>query len=305
MEFVALQPGTYDAALTCADLGTARLVAARDQPHLCRGAVLPDRGVLIFGLDAVVPEARINGHVMGAEDAMLFAPGAELLSGTPHPQHWAALSVDAPVLAEALSEAGLGRGVAFRAAAGLLARQPGLRGLARDLAAVAEADPARLSRGSAPAALRDALHRAFIEALAGQARPEAGGRALGRRVALVARAEDVMLAQVARPIYTLELAAALGVATRTLETAFAAVYGMSTHRFLRLRRLVLARRALLEGGGPGLGGAERVKTAALDHGFWHLGRFAHHYAVQFGESPSATLARARRATGRARAQAAD
>jgi hypothetical protein len=34
-----------------------------------------------------------------------------------------------------------------------------------------------------------------------------------------------------------------------------------------------------------------VKSAALDHGFWHLGRFAHEYRNLFGERPSETLSR--------------
>ena len=36
-----------------------------------------------------------------------------------------------------------------------------------------------------------------------------------------------------------------------------------------------------------------VKTVALDHGFWHLGQFAHDYRAMYGETPSETVLRAR------------
>jgi transcriptional regulator GlxA family with amidase domain len=49
---------------------------------------------------------------------------------------------------------------------------------------------------------------------------------------------------------------------------------------------VLVRRAL-RGAQPG---KHLVKTIALGHGFWHLGRFAQDYRALFGETPSETLA---------------
>ena len=62
---------------------------------------------------------------------------------------------------------------------------------------------------------------------------------------------------------------------------------MGPARYLWLRRLHLARRALLlasEGGAT-------VTSVAMAHGFWELGRFSVGYRALFGESPSATLRR--------------
>ena len=69
-----------------------------------------------------------------------------------------------------------------------------------------------------------------------------------------------------------------------------AAFGISPHRFLKLRRMSMVRAALrsCEGRMP------LVKSVALAHGFWHLGQFAHDYRATFGETPSDTLVRARR-----------
>jgi AraC family transcriptional regulator, ethanolamine operon transcriptional activator len=77
-----------------------------------------------------------------------------------------------------------------------------------------------------------------------------------------------------------------GVGARTLNTAFQEVTGDSPMQFIKRRRLNAARHAL------STGEVESVKSAALDHGFWHLGRFAHEYQNLFGERPSETLSRA-------------
>jgi AraC family ethanolamine operon transcriptional activator len=76
------------------------------------------------------------------------------------------------------------------------------------------------------------------------------------------------------------------IGARTLNTAFQEVTGESPMQFIKRRRLNAARHAL------STGKAESVKSTALDHGFWHLGRFAHEYRNLFGEGPSETLLRA-------------
>ena len=106
----------------------------------------------------------------------------------------------------------------------------------------------------------------------------------------VAAADAFLRAHIDRPVYTDELCAALHVSARALHHSFAAVYGLSPHGYLKRRRLVLVRRALQSArGGPAL-----VKSVALAHGFWHLGRFARDYAATFGEMPSDTVGKDRR-----------
>lgn len=84
-----------------------------------------------------------------------------------------------------------------------------------------------------------------------------------------------------------DIAAATGVTIRTLHNAMTAVKGMSLQKFVMLNRLWAVRAALVRASPEDL-----IKTIALDHGFWHLGRFSRTYRAFFGESPSDTARRA-------------
>ena len=111
-------------------------------------------------------------------------------------------------------------------------------------------------------------------------------RAVAHALRIVATAEAVMDADLTRPVYTEQLCTTLGVSARCLHDAFRAALGVSPHAHLKSRRLMLVRRALLRR----QEGPELVKSVALGHGFWHLGRFARDYRAVFGELPSETLA---------------
>ncbi|MGX4805628.1 helix-turn-helix domain-containing protein [Bradyrhizobium guangdongense] len=105
---------------------------------------------------------------------------------------------------------------------------------------------------------------------------------------LIARLDEVVELFGSQPLYSDDLATALGVSVRTLQTATQVVHGVSLHHYLRLKRLWAVRVLLMTGGG-GL----TVKAAALANGFWHLGDFSVGYKRAFGEMPSETLARGR------------
>jgi len=77
------------------------------------------------------------------------------------------------------------------------------------------------------------------------------------------------------------------VSERTLRLYCQEQLGMGPHRYLWIRRMNLARRALTLADAT----TKTVTEIANDHGFGELGRFAVAYRKLFGESPSATLRR--------------
>ena len=105
---------------------------------------------------------------------------------------------------------------------------------------------------------------------------------------IVARLNDLIREFPTAPLYTSDLASRIGTSPRTLQTAVQAVFGVSLHRYVRLTRLWSAHCRLQSG-------CRSVKAAALENGFWHMGDFSRLYKRTFGETPSVTLERTRRA----------
>jgi AraC-like DNA-binding protein len=87
-----------------------------------------------------------------------------------------------------------------------------------------------------------------------------------------------------------ELCLAAYVSERRLRKAFSDVFDMAPSTYFRLRSLNLARSQLLRGGT-----STTVTEVASDLGWTNLGRFAQYYRSVFQETPSHTLATARRA----------
>jgi AraC-like DNA-binding protein len=98
-------------------------------------------------------------------------------------------------------------------------------------------------------------------------------------------AEEFLAANVDRHVSNVELACQVGVSVRAIQLAFRRYRNSSPQRFLRDRRLELARRRLIARSGA------TVSDIASSSGFGHLGRFSAEYRGRFGESPSETWRR--------------
>ena len=108
-----------------------------------------------------------------------------------------------------------------------------------------------------------------------------------RRLTVLRRLEDVLSANPDRSLYLAELCAAVGVSYPTLRACCQEYLGMSPKRYLLLRRMNLARRALRSADPR----QTNVTKTATDYGFWELGRFSVVYRSLFGETPAETLRR--------------
>ena len=80
------------------------------------------------------------------------------------------------------------------------------------------------------------------------------------------------------PLYLPEICKAIGVSDRTLRRCCQEHLGMGSKRYLLLRRMHLARRALRESSPI----EATVAKTATQCGFWHFGRFAGAYQALFG-----------------------
>jgi len=85
-----------------------------------------------------------------------------------------------------------------------------------------------------------------------------------------------------------DVAAAAGVAGRTLYKHFHEECGTTPMRYVRDCRFNQVREALLRAGPQ-----DCVTTIAVQWGFCHLGRFSVEYRKRYGEMPSETLRRRR------------
>ena len=134
------------------------------------------------------------------------------------------------------------------------------------------------------------LEQALIEAMVGclrEAEDREDRSAQCRHSQIMRRFRREVEENPDQPLYIPELCATIGVSDRTLRVCCQEQLGMSPKRYLLLRRMNLAQRALRDAA-PG---TTSVTEVATEYGFWQFGRFAGEYRSLFGESPSATLGR--------------
>ncbi|MGC2203167.1 MAG: helix-turn-helix domain-containing protein [Stellaceae bacterium] len=113
--------------------------------------------------------------------------------------------------------------------------------------------------------------------------------ALRHHATILRRFRRAMEESLDQPLYIPELCASIGVGDRALWLSCQEQLGMSPKRYLMLRRMHLARRALRDG----FPDTTTATAIATRYGFWQFGRFAGEYKSLFGEAPSATLHRPR------------
>jgi AraC-like DNA-binding protein len=286
--YSVLARGTFHAELTDITVGTLKLQRGRETlPRLAASGMPADKvGILAWFGDGRLPVVR--GVQISPGEVLSLAPGMQSHHRTSGPNEFVALTLDASELNRAANEL---TGRDLTPGAGIVLRPPGQL-LARLLSVidaatrVSKTTPEVFSSPQASRALEQALLQPMIECLLDrEARQEASPRR--RRAALAKRFEAAVEANLDQPLSIPDFCRTLGIPERSLRNLCQEQLGMSPVRFLALRRLHLARLALLRADHH----ATTVTQIAMDHGVWELGRFAVTYKALFGESPSATLHR--------------
>lgn len=110
-------------------------------------------------------------------------------------------------------------------------------------------------------------------------------RSRSNRVQYLKRAQEYIETHLDALLGLETLARETGVSGRSICTAFRELLGISPQQYIKTRRLIAARQALLNNRDP----AMTVTRAAHNFGLYHLGYFARDYLTFFGEHPSKTM----------------
>jgi len=268
-------------------LPSGRLVIVRRPPMVFEGAVSAKEGLVAFLLDEN-PRAKINGRLMKAHNITVWKKGTHYRGYEELPLTHCSFVMSGTLRERSWPEAV--EGSFFLAPRSSFA----LRSRIQDIVRVIKGDPTRLFNPNVIKGIDQSVTSGIDNALLAAVEMN-NSTATARHVLICKRAEEYLRESRYRICSGIEVAKACGVTLRTLHNALVSVLGMSPNKYLLLHRLWLTRHALLQADDKNL-----VKSIALDHGFWHLGRFSRVYYLRFGELPSATLANHQSKSGRSR-----
>jgi AraC-like DNA-binding protein len=289
-------PGDYKSELTRIDMRQIQLQRAETVlPQVTHAAVEEGRSAIYFLADPQQTPIHQNGLELEPGVIVASSSGAEHYRRMSTGTRWASMSLTLEDLASAaqtmvdweLTVPAPAR--LIRPSPPLMSRLLALHEAAGQLAAIV---PDILAHAEVCRAIEHELMHLMVRCLTeGQVLRTDSPRHQRRLV--MRRFEDFLDANPGMPVYLPDVCAAIGVPDRTLRAHCEEQVGMGPHKYLWLRRMNLARRALLMAEPA----TATVTVIALDHGFGELGRFAVAYRELFGESPSATIRRPRTMPG--------
>ena len=102
------------------------------------------------------------------------------------------------------------------------------------------------------------------------------------------QSRDCMISDLRASMSITRICQEVGASERSVHYAFKSVFGTTPKAFMRLQRMLAARKALLMAEEN-----EKVGSIMIDYGFVDAGHFAKDYRAQFGELPSETFRRKR------------
>ncbi len=232
---------------------------------------------------------HVGGKVLSAGEIVVCAPSTTKHDWSAAPCGWSLISFRTADLAAA-TRAIVGRELDLAAVTRLVHPDPVQRSRLMNLLQIAERLAGRAPDAYTPSDFGCGLEQELIHAMIkclNDGIPVAESRGAHHHSEVIERFEMVLAANQGRPLYLAEICAATGVSERTLRVCCHDHLGMGPIQYLRLRRMHLARHALL----IAEPGSATVTGIATGFGFCELGRFSVEYRAFFGESPSTSLHR--------------
>jgi AraC-like DNA-binding protein len=289
VEVLPATGGNFRAKLMQIDFHRLWLQRGRESlPRIMNGPAHADRAGIEFPIGTDQPIVRHRG-IDVAPGEIVFADTDTVSRRSFASCDWGSMSLTLADLAMA-GRALVGRELTRPSAMCVTRPAPALMThlltLHAGAAELAETAPEKLAHPQVARSLEQGLTRAMVRCLA-EGTPVKIRAATCRHSAVMARFEELLEANMYESLYVAEICAAIGVTARMLRVCCHEYLGMGPVRYLWLRRMHLARRALLLADSM----TATVTGIATGHGFWELGRFSVEYRALFGESPSTTLQR--------------
>lgn len=290
VEGVVICRGEYRAEVTSVDLHRLRMQRGDEiLPRVLSVSPSEERAPIVLGTNQNQPAMHFDGRELPQHEIIVTGSGVPIHFRSSGACHWGSMSLTLEDLAAA-AQAVAGREFVapfftqfIRPPPAFLARLSSLHEAAGHLARTA---PDILAQPEVARALEQGLVHAMILCISGGETAETGSVHY-RHTVIMRRLEDLLEANSDRTLYLVELCSAAGVSEQTLRACCHEHLGMSPTRYLWLRRMHLARRALRISDPE----VTTVTEIATSYGFWELGRFSVAYRSLFGESPSATRCR--------------
>jgi AraC-like DNA-binding protein len=288
VDFSVTAKGSFSAKLMHVDLDTLWLQYAQENlPGIKHAVISQKQAGVMFNADPGELGAYYCGMEVTSNAIFACGAGAPLHIRTSRPHSWAGMALT-PEALSAASRALVGRELTnvpvIRVVRPHPARMTRLVRLHAAVRRLADTAPDTLALPEVCSALEHELVHALVTCLDDE-KPTKVGSGWRHHTTVINRFEEMLVANGGQPLYLAEICAAVGASERLLRASCEEHLGMGPVRYLWLRRMHLARSALLR--------ADPKKTTvtqiATDHGFWELGRFSVSYHALFGESPSATL----------------
>lgn len=288
VEVLVTAKGDFHSELTQIDLHRLWMQVGREcLPRVFHSAVSAKRAVIVFLADANQAAMHHSGMEVSPGDIIVDGIGSTHHHRTWGPCRWRSMSLPPDLLAAA-GYAFADREATVPSATHLVRPSPVLMSRLLRLHDTAEqlalSSPSVLAHPEVARSLENALISAMIACLTEATRHETGSRACNHAL-VIARFEEFLAANLDQPLYLADICGATGVSERTLRACCQAHLGMGPTRYLWLRRMHLARRALVLADPA----KSTVTEIATNHGFWELGRFSTEFRQLFGVSPSVSL----------------